>query len=250
MFAIERYEMATGERTQIAGGPGGAVRPQPSPDGRWLAYVHRTGGRCRLFVSDLQSGEQRQVYADLDQDLQETWAVHGVYPNMGWTPDSRTIVFWAGGHIRRVNVDGSGAAEIPFQVNDTRVVIDAPRPQVDVAPASFTTRMPRFAAVSPDGNRVVFETLGRLYVRDTGGRRAAPADRAGRRLPALPELVARRQPDRLRLLERPAARRNPHRRGGRLEHADRHPPARPLPPAALLARRRDDRVRGERLGRA
>ena len=90
VFAIERYDIATGERTQVAGGPGGAVRPTPSPDGRWLAYVHRTGGRSRLFVKDLRSGEERQVYADLDQDLQETWAVHGVYPNMAWTPDSNS----------------------------------------------------------------------------------------------------------------------------------------------------------------
>ena len=169
VFAIQRYDMATGERVQVAGGAGGAVRPQPSPDGRWLAFVHRTGGLSRLFVRDLQSGAQRQVYADLDQDLQETWAVQGVYPNMGWTPDSNTIVFWAGGKVRRVNADGSGAAEIPFRVDDTRVVIDPPRPQVDVAPATFTTRIPRFASVSPDGGRVVFETLGRLYVRDMAG---------------------------------------------------------------------------------
>lgn len=169
VFAIERYDMATGERTQVAGGPGGAVRPEPSPDGRYLAYVHRTGGRSRLFVRDLQSGQQRQVYADLDQDLQETWAVHGVYPNMGWLPDSSAIVFWAGGRIRRVGVDGAGAAEIPFQIDDTRAVIDPPRPQIDVALASFTTRMPRFATVSPDGSRVVFETLGRLYIRDMAG---------------------------------------------------------------------------------
>jgi imidazolonepropionase-like amidohydrolase/Tol biopolymer transport system component len=173
VFAIERYELASGERTQVAGGPGGAVRPEPSPDGRWLAFVHRTGGLSRLFVRDLRSGEQRQVYADLDQDVQETWAVHGVYPNMGWTPDSNTIVFWAGGKLRRVNVDGSAAAEIPFQVNDTRVVIDPPQPEVAVAPDSFSTRMPRFASVSPDGSRVVFETLGRLYIRDLAGN-AAP----------------------------------------------------------------------------
>jgi imidazolonepropionase-like amidohydrolase/Tol biopolymer transport system component len=169
VFAIERYDMATGERAQVAGGPGGAVRPTPSPDGRWLAYVHRTGGRSHLWVKDLRSGEARQVYADLDQDLQETWAVHGVYPNMAWTPDSGAIVFWAGGKIRRVNRDGSGAAEIPFQVSDTRVVIDPPRPEVEAAPASVTTRMPRFAALSPDGSRVVFETLGRLYLRDLAG---------------------------------------------------------------------------------
>ncbi|MGZ8347664.1 MAG: amidohydrolase family protein, partial [Allosphingosinicella sp.] len=169
VFAIERLDVATGERTQVAGGPGGAVRPTPSPDGRWLAYVHRTGGRSRLFVKDLRSGESRQVYADLDLDLQETWAVHGVYPMMDWTPDSNTIVFWAGGKIRRVNADGSGLAEIPFEVADTRVVIDPPRPEIDVAPATFATRMPRFAQLSPDGSRVVFETLGRLHVVDAAG---------------------------------------------------------------------------------
>jgi imidazolonepropionase-like amidohydrolase/Tol biopolymer transport system component len=169
VFDIERYELATGERTQVAGGPGGAVRPQPSPDGRWLAYVHRTGGHSRLFVKDLSSGEERKIYDDLDTDLQETWAVHGVYPNMAWTPDSRTIVFWAGGQIRRINVDGTGQATIPFEVNDTRVVIDPPRPQVATFRDSFATRMPRFAEVSPDGSRVVYETLGRLYVRDVNG---------------------------------------------------------------------------------
>jgi len=169
VFAIERYEIATAERSQVAGGPGGAVRPTPSPDGRWLAYVHRTGGRSRLFVKDLRSGEERQVYADLDQDLQETWAVHGVYPNMDWTPDSAAIVFWAGGKLRRVNRDGSQVAEIPFRVSDTRIVIDPPRPQIEAAPASVTTRMPRFATVSPDGRQVVYESLGRLYVRDLAG---------------------------------------------------------------------------------
>jgi imidazolonepropionase-like amidohydrolase/Tol biopolymer transport system component len=173
VFAIERYDMATGERTQVAGGPGGAVRPTPSPDGRWLAYVHRVGGHSHLFVKDLRSGEERQVYADLDQDLQETWAVHGVYPDMAWTPDSNAIVFWAGGHIRRVNRDGSAAAVIPFEVHDTRVVVDPPRPQIEVAPPTVTTRMPRFSAISPDGRRVVFETLGRLWIRDVGGS-AAP----------------------------------------------------------------------------
>lgn len=169
VFAIERYDLQTGERATIAGGPGGAVRPTPSPDGRSLAFVRREGGRSRLFVRDLRSGEERRIYDDMDQDVQETWAVHGVYPVMDWTPDSRSIVFWAGGRIRRIAPDGTGMAEIPFRVSDTRAVIDPPQPQVDVAPATVSTRMVRFPAVSPDGRRVVFESLGRLYVRDIAG---------------------------------------------------------------------------------
>ena len=173
VFDIERYEIATGERSAVAGGPGGAVRPAPSPDGRLLAFVRREQGHSRLFVKDLRSGEERRIYDDLDQDLQETWAVHGVYPSMDWLPDSRTLVFWAGGKIRRINADGTGQAEIPFRIADTRPVIDPPRPQVEVAPATVATHMVRFPAVSPDGRRVVYETLGRLYVRDIGGN-AAP----------------------------------------------------------------------------
>ncbi|HEX9954116.1 MAG TPA: amidohydrolase family protein [Allosphingosinicella sp.] len=169
VFAIERYDIKTGERTKVAGGPGGAVRPTPSPDGKYLAYVHREREKSKLYIKDLRSGEERKIYDALDQDMQETWAVEGAYPNMDWTPDSRSLVFWAGGKIRRVNADGTGAAEIPFQVSDSRTVIDPPRPTVEVAPDSFTTRMPRFASVSPDGRRVVFESLGRLYVRDVAG---------------------------------------------------------------------------------
>jgi imidazolonepropionase-like amidohydrolase len=98
---------------------------------------------------------------------------------MDWTPDSRSILFWAGGKIRRVNVDGSGLAEIPFRVSDSREIVDPPRPVIDVYQDVFTTRMPRFATVSPDGSRVVFASLGRLYLKDMGGgapRLLTPAD--------------------------------------------------------------------------
>ena len=77
-----------------------------------------------------------------------------------------------------------------------------------------------------------------LHRRCDAGRRATPADRARRRFPALSDLVARRRPDRLRLVERRAARRDPHCRRRWLEPAHDHPDARPLPPPALLARRR------------
>ena len=61
-------------------------------------------------MKDLASGEERKIYDALDQDVQETWAVTGVYPNMAWTPDSRSLVFWAGGKIRRVDADGGDGA--------------------------------------------------------------------------------------------------------------------------------------------
>ncbi len=170
LFHIERYDMNDGEITTVASGAGGAVRPSRSPDGKRLAFVRREGTQSKLYVKDLASGAEKKVYDALDQDVQETWAVTGVYPNMSWTPDSRDIVFWAGGKLRRVGADGGEARIIPFKINDDRVVIDATHPTVEVAPDRFETKMPRWAEVSPDGHTVVFETLGKLWTKPaTGG---------------------------------------------------------------------------------
>jgi imidazolonepropionase-like amidohydrolase/Tol biopolymer transport system component len=169
LFNIEEYDLESGEVTTAVSGLGGSVRPTPSPDGKSIAFVRRERAKSKLYVKDLASGTERKIYDDLDQDVQETWAVTGVYPNMDWTPDSRSIVFWAGGKIRKVSADGSGAAVIPFAINDTRGIADAPHPKIAVAPDSFTTKMPRFAAVSPNGRQVVFESLGQLYVKPMSG---------------------------------------------------------------------------------
>ena len=179
LFDIERYDLETGEVTTAVSGLGGSVRPTPSPDGKRIAFVRRERARSKLYVKDLVSGEERKVYDALDQDVQETWAVTGVYPNMAWTPDGASVVFWAGGKIRRVRVADGAAAEIPFRVDDTRAVIDATHPQVEVAPDRFSTTMPRWATVSPDGRQVVFETLGKLWIKPTTGGGAARRLTAG-----------------------------------------------------------------------
>ncbi|MFA9199660.1 MAG: amidohydrolase family protein [Cypionkella sp.] len=169
IFEIQRYDIATGETTDAVGGFGGAVRPTPSPDGRKIAFVRREADKTGLWVKDIASGVERKLYGELDRDVQETWAVTGVYPNMDWTPDSRSVVFWAGGKLRRIGAEGGAAAVIPFAIDDTRAVADAPHPRIPVGEDSFRTRMVRFAAVSPDGRQVVYESLGRLWLRPVGG---------------------------------------------------------------------------------
>ncbi|MEP6785428.1 MAG: amidohydrolase family protein [Sphingomonadales bacterium] len=181
LFDIERYDIATGEVTTVASGVGGSVRPTPSPDGKSIAFVRREHGKTTLWVKDFATGAQRKIYDALDRDVQETWAVTGVYPNMAWTPDSKSMVFWAGGKIRRAGVDGSAASVILFRIDDTRIVIDATHPVVEVSPDRVQTKMPRWAMVSPDGRQVVFETLGKLWIKPMAGgaaRRLVKGDEA------------------------------------------------------------------------
>jgi len=166
IFQIRKYDMETGEISTAAGGAGGAVRPTPSPDGKHLAFIKRERAKSKLFIKDLESGEERMVFDGLDQDMQETWAVHGLYPNMDWGPDSETLYFWAGGHIKSLDMKSGDVSKIGFKINDTRTVMDAPRPSVEVSPKEFSIKMPRFVQVSPDGSTAVFESLGKLYLRD------------------------------------------------------------------------------------
>ena len=165
LFEIMKYEMETGDVSSVVGGAGGAVRPTPSPDGKSIAYVKRVRAKSMLFIKDLDSGKERLVFDHLDQDMQETWAVHGVYPNMDWSPDSKSLYFWASGQIHRLDVADDNVEHIDFRVRDTRTVMDAPRPKKTVSPDTFETKMPRFVTVSPDGKNTVFESLGKLYIK-------------------------------------------------------------------------------------
>ncbi len=169
IYAIQRLDLESGETEKYIGGPGGSVRPTPSPDGKSLAFIRRDRAKSVIYVMDIESGRETPVTDILDRDMQETWAIHGVYPGMEWTPDNKSIVFWAQGGIKRVNVASRQVTDIPFRVSGTRRVADAVRTKVDVAPDSFDVKMIRFAQVSPDGRKVVFEALGHLWVRDVNG---------------------------------------------------------------------------------
>ncbi len=165
IYSIKRLDLKRGETETLISGPGGACRPTPSPDGKSIAFVRRVGVKTGLHLFDLQSGAIKMVDDGLERDMQEAWAIHGVYSGIAWTPDNQSIVAWAKGKLWRIDVATGNRTKIPFQIRDTRSVRSAVRFPIPVAPDQFDVKMLRDVCVSPTGDRVVYQALGYLYVR-------------------------------------------------------------------------------------
>ena len=166
IYVISRLDRDTGETERWVTGAGGAVRPTPSPDGQRLAFIRRDRFKTCLFVQEVSSGEVRKLNDGLERDMQEAWAIHGVYPSMAWTSDSKFIVFYARGGIHRIDVSNQETVSIPFRVRSQRLIQPAVRFPVEVAPETFDVKLLRGVTVSPSGAAVAYSALGHIYRRD------------------------------------------------------------------------------------
>ncbi|HET9274567.1 MAG TPA: amidohydrolase family protein [Gemmatimonadales bacterium] len=166
-YQIGVYDRETGTRTLMSSRYGSAFRPALSPDGKWLTYGSRHDAETGLRIREIATGEERWLAYPIQRDEQESVASMDVLPGYSFTPDSRAVVLSYGGEIWRVPVDGTPAVKIPFSA-DVEVAIG---PEVkfeypiDDEP-TFTLKQIRNPAPSPDGKRLVFSALDRLYVMD------------------------------------------------------------------------------------
>ncbi|WP_019530093.1 amidohydrolase family protein [Dasania marina] len=164
VHAIMQRDLETAETRELLKGFGGATTAQVSPDSRKIAFVRRVKDKTVLFVYNLDSGEQRPVYDDLDRDMQGEWIAQGsYYPQYDWFPDGRHIAIWGKGKLYKVDTKTATAEEIPFRARTQHRITEATRfPQV-VAPETLTVKAIRHLVVSPDKQAIVFNALGRLW---------------------------------------------------------------------------------------
>ena len=163
IYQINRYDRETGRIEPVTRGPGGAIRPMPSPDGKKLAFIRRVGTATVLFVRDLATGAERAVSDGLDPDQQETWAIQGVYPAYAWTPDSRSIIITFNGKINKVDIASGTIQNIPFKVQVEQTIADAVHFEYRVPDEHLTSRMIRWPSLTPDEKTLVFQAAGHLY---------------------------------------------------------------------------------------
>ncbi len=166
VFEVRKWNLETGEEETIIKGAGGAIRPMPSPDGLTLAYVKRVNDVSALYLKDLKSGKETEVFTGLDRDLQEANGAHGNTTAYAWTPTGKELVFWAGGKIQKVDIKTKQVSHIPTQVTAEKEVTPALRFAVDVAPDTFKVKMARWSQLSPNGKTALFQALGYIYIKD------------------------------------------------------------------------------------
>lgn len=165
IYVIRRYDRETGKLSVVTGGAGGAIRPQISPDGKTMAFIRRVRAKSVLYLHDLATGEEWPVYDKMSRDQQETWAIHGVYPGFAWMPDSKELIFWAEGKIRRLHIERMESKVIPFEAEVEQQIQEALHFKQEVAPETVTAKMIRHATTSADGKWLAFNAMGHIYLK-------------------------------------------------------------------------------------
>lgn len=166
-YQIGTYDFDKGELTSITSRYGSAFTPTLSKDGAWMVYGSRWDDKTGLVLRNLKTGEENWLAYPVQRDEQESIAPQGVLPAMAFTPDSKFVIASYGGKIWKLAIDGSPSVEIPFEA-DVKLAM-GPRLyfnyEIKDTTAKLATQI-RDAVPSPDGKKLAFTVLNRLYVMD------------------------------------------------------------------------------------
>lgn len=166
-YQIGTYDMEDGDMAVITSRYGSAFTPTLSNDGNWMVYGTRFEAETGLVLRNLKTGKERWLAYPVQRDEQESIAPLGVLPAMSFTPDSKNLIVSYGGRIYSISIPFNLASEIKFTA-DVKLEL-GPRlefkyPIIDTKEAMVTQI--RDAKPSPDGSKLAFTALNRLYVMD------------------------------------------------------------------------------------
>ncbi|MDX2032480.1 MAG: amidohydrolase family protein [Blastocatellia bacterium] len=167
LWQIYRFDRETSEILRLTNAQGSAMRPVLSPDGKHLVYATRHQLKTALRVRDLETNEERWLISGVTRDDQESRATRDTFPGYDFTPDGKSLIVLIDGKIKRVDFATGQATTIPFSAKVDAEI--AARLHFDYKvddSATVKARLIRYPAMSPDGKRVAFSALNRIYVMD------------------------------------------------------------------------------------
>ncbi|HEY4133440.1 MAG TPA: amidohydrolase family protein [Gemmatimonadaceae bacterium] len=186
-WQIGMIDRETGRVFTKTNAVGSGMRPELSPDGQWLAYATRNGADESLMLKELSTGDERMLIAKVQRDDQESRPNRDVFPTFSFTPDSRSIVLGHHGHFWKADVATGKETMIPFSADVDLMIAGPNHVQYAYNDSSMLVRQIRDVKPSPDGKRIAFTALDRIWTMDLPSgtpKRLTPNDGIGQFQPA------------------------------------------------------------------
>ncbi|CAD5273585.1 MULTISPECIES: amidohydrolase family protein [unclassified Imperialibacter] len=166
-YQLAVYDRETGKYETKTSRYGSAFRPTLSPDGKYLVYGSRHDAETGLVIRALATGDEKWLAYPIQRDDQESIATRDVLPGMSFTPDSQFLVLSYGGKIMKLPIAGGDAVEIPFTVKEDLEVGPSVHFNYKISDdPTFIVKQIRNPVLSPNGKKLAFSALDRLYVMD------------------------------------------------------------------------------------
>lgn len=166
-YQLGQYDRETGKMNTITSRYGSAFTPVLSKDAKWMVYGSRHEEKTGLVLRNLQNGDEKWLAWPVQRDDQESIAVMGVLPGMSFTPDSKAVIVSYGGLFHRIPVDGSAITDIPVNADIELELGPRLEFKYNISDSSHAKATQiRDAVPSPDGKKLAFTVLNRLYVMD------------------------------------------------------------------------------------
>ena len=167
LWQVYRHDRETGDVTQVTNAQGSAIRPAISPDGKWMVFGTRHKAQTGLRVRNLETGAERWLAYPVTRDDQESRASRDTLPRYDFMPDGKSLIVPVAGKLQRIDFETGVATPIPFIA----------KVQAEIAPRVYTpvrvedgpsvrARLIRWPSLSPDGTKLVFSAMNRLYLKD------------------------------------------------------------------------------------
>ena len=186
LWELAIYDRQTGKVFPQTDAYGSAMRPVLSPDGRWLVYATRYDAETGLRLRNLASGDEQWLVYPVQRDDQESRFTRDLMPGSSFTPDSKALIASYGGKIWRVEVPSGQVTAIPFTAHVQQELGPLVRFETRVDTGDVLVKQIRDAAPSPDGRRLAFSALDKVYVMDLpqGTPRRLTSDTVHEQVPA------------------------------------------------------------------
>jgi dipeptidyl aminopeptidase/acylaminoacyl peptidase len=188
-FQLKRLDRQTGDLMEVTAGEteqqyqgssGGAVTPEISADGRFLAFARRIPDGT-IF---LQRPSLRPANRALAPRLEDRGRAHPARPygsghgrgNEGFARPpglqlgaGRKVDFSLTRGKARLDVASGAVETIPFAARVRRTISEMAHAPADIPDGPLEVRFTRWPAVSPDGRRLAFLAVGKIWILNLPG---------------------------------------------------------------------------------